>query len=65
MCTIHHMMYIVIISNMADIHTGLSQANMLSVTTEVLYMYKFLRDVILEVFVVNWLSMKFSSLKFH
>ena len=32
---------------------------------QVPYMYKFLRDVIFEVFVVNWPSMKFSSLKFH
>ena len=29
------------------------------------YMYKFSRDVILEVFVVNWPSVKFSSSKFH
>ena len=27
--------------------------------------YKFLRDVIFEVFVVNWPSVKFSSSKFH
>ena len=31
----------------------------------ILYMYKFLRDVIFEVFAVNWPSAKFSSLKFH
>ena len=28
-------------------------------------MYKFSRDVIFEVFAVNWPSAKFSSLKFH
>ena len=29
------------------------------------YMYKFLRDVIFDVFMVNWPSTKFPSLKFH
>ena len=33
--------------------------------TYILYAYKFLRDVIFEVFVVNWSSAKFSSLKFY
>ena len=32
---------------------------------QVLYMYKFLRDVIFEGFVVNWPPVKFSSSKFH
>ena len=31
----------------------------------ILYMYRFLRDVIFEVFLVNWLSVKFLSSKFH
>ena len=29
------------------------------------YMYTFSRDIIFKVFAVNWLSVKFSSLKFH
>ena len=29
------------------------------------YMYKFSRDVIFEVFAVNWPTAKFSSSKFH
>ena len=32
---------------------------------KLLYTYRFSRDVIFEVFVVNWPSTKFSSLKFH
>ena len=32
---------------------------------QVLYMYKFSKDVIFEGFVVNWPPVKFSSSKFH
>ena len=34
-------------------------------THSMLYTYKFFRDVVFEVFMVNWLSAKFSSSKFH
>ena len=37
----------------------------LSIHGIILYTYKILRDVIFEVFTVNWPSAKFSSLKFH
>ena len=37
----------------------------IKVNKELPYKFKFLRDVIFEVFMVNWPSAKFSSLKFH